>query len=312
MSKLLSKYENGNYTVRIYDDGTKIRETDEEIWKPEFPECIDLTVTEKCRGGCPFCYAQCWDKGPSMDLKDPDIKAFIKSLHPFTEVAVNLNDMSWPELPVLLRTLKEHLIITNGTINAKHLSLNNEALLKTWQQKKMIYGIGVSANHFAKDKDVLCKVIPNLDNVVVHIIAGITDNDDIDAIINFQLRHRLKLLVLGYKKETAGKANQYYLDNHEEIDANINLLKNRLEEIKKHVGLVAFDNLGIIQTNAWDIVPIEEREGLFMGLEGEFTYFANLVRKKFGISSMISEDEMHNLLPDSVECFRQIRKEAGF
>ena len=27
--KLLGEYENGNYNVKIYDDGTKIRETDE-------------------------------------------------------------------------------------------------------------------------------------------------------------------------------------------------------------------------------------------------------------------------------------------
>lgn len=309
--KLISKYTNGNYTVRIYDDGTKIRETDDTAWKPEFPECIDMTVTEKCNGGCPFCYACCWDKGPSADLKDDTVKSFLKSIHPFTEVAININDMTWTELPVLLRTLKEQLVISNGTINYKHLSLHNEALLKTWQQKKMIYGIGVSANHFSECKE-LARVISNLDNVVVHIIAGITTNEDIDAIVNFQLKHRLKLLILGYKKETEGMADKYYKEHQQEIDSNINLLKDRLTELKENVGTLAFDNLGLMQVNAWDLVPVKEREEVFMGLEGQFTFYADIVGKKFGISSMISKKDMHTLLPDSTECFRVIRKEEGF
>lgn len=42
---LLSKYNNGNYTVEIYNDGTKIRETKEEDFIASFPENIDLKIT---------------------------------------------------------------------------------------------------------------------------------------------------------------------------------------------------------------------------------------------------------------------------
>ena len=42
--KELGNYKNGNYTVNIYDDGTKIRETDENEFIPEFAECIDVNL----------------------------------------------------------------------------------------------------------------------------------------------------------------------------------------------------------------------------------------------------------------------------
>lgn len=51
---LLGQYQNGNYNVSIYDDGTKIRETNEDIFISSFPECIDLKITNKCEMLCPF------------------------------------------------------------------------------------------------------------------------------------------------------------------------------------------------------------------------------------------------------------------
>ena len=38
---LLYKYKNGNYMVRIFEDGTKERYTLEDEFNPTFPERID-------------------------------------------------------------------------------------------------------------------------------------------------------------------------------------------------------------------------------------------------------------------------------
>ena len=35
---ILGEYTNGNYRVRIYSDGTKVRENDLDFFEPEFPE----------------------------------------------------------------------------------------------------------------------------------------------------------------------------------------------------------------------------------------------------------------------------------
>ena len=52
--ELLYKYKNGNYNVLIFDDGTKVRQTNESVWKPDFAENIDIKITDKCDGNCSF------------------------------------------------------------------------------------------------------------------------------------------------------------------------------------------------------------------------------------------------------------------
>lgn len=56
MLKLLSEYKNGNYTVKIYNDGTKIRETEDDVFNAEFPENIDIKITNMCNNNCTFCF----------------------------------------------------------------------------------------------------------------------------------------------------------------------------------------------------------------------------------------------------------------
>ena len=46
MAKLIACYQNGNYTVTLYDDGTKVKETEEEAFIPRFPDSIDLKITD--------------------------------------------------------------------------------------------------------------------------------------------------------------------------------------------------------------------------------------------------------------------------
>ena len=50
--KRIGEYQNGNYTVKIYEDGTKIRENDLDFFESEFPENIDIKITNRCNMGC--------------------------------------------------------------------------------------------------------------------------------------------------------------------------------------------------------------------------------------------------------------------
>ena len=50
-------YKNGNYIVAMdLTNGTKIRYNDLDFFKAEFPESADVKVTNKCSGGCSFCF----------------------------------------------------------------------------------------------------------------------------------------------------------------------------------------------------------------------------------------------------------------
>ena len=60
---LLKKYKNGNATIELYDDGTKIMETDDNEFDFEFASSMDVCISERCDNGCKFCYANCTPNG---------------------------------------------------------------------------------------------------------------------------------------------------------------------------------------------------------------------------------------------------------
>ena len=136
----LGSYINGNYTVKIYDDGTKIRETikdDDKVFDAKFPENIDLKITNKCDLGCPMCHEKSTIKGLEGNILD--IK-FIDSLRPFTELAIGGgNVLSHKDLIPFLELLKNKKIIANITINQIHFEKNIE-LIDYLITNKLIYG----------------------------------------------------------------------------------------------------------------------------------------------------------------------------
>ena len=53
---VIGRYQNGNYTVTIMDDGTKIRSNDLNFFAPTHPESMDIKITNCCDMGCPMCH----------------------------------------------------------------------------------------------------------------------------------------------------------------------------------------------------------------------------------------------------------------
>ena len=56
MKNVLTTYTNGNYHVTLLNDGTKIRYNRLDNLTPAFAESIDCNITERCDGGCGYCY----------------------------------------------------------------------------------------------------------------------------------------------------------------------------------------------------------------------------------------------------------------
>ena len=99
----MPSYKNGNYIVTILEDGTKIRVTEENEFIPEFSENIDCKITDKCSQMCKFCYEGCTPEGKHSDLFS---FSFINTLHPYTEIALNGNDLDHPDIDKFLKFLK--------------------------------------------------------------------------------------------------------------------------------------------------------------------------------------------------------------
>ena len=126
--RILGKYQNGNYEVLLFTDGSKIRYMEEfKEFKPEFPESIDVNFTEKCNQKCPYCYLGCMTTGKHSDILEQE---WINTLKPYTEIAINGNDMDHPDLRFFLLKMKKQNVIVNLTVNQNQF-INNFELINS-------------------------------------------------------------------------------------------------------------------------------------------------------------------------------------
>jgi len=94
--KLLGEYQNGNVHTQIFDDGTKIRETEDDEFRPAFAENMDIKICNRCTnpltGGvmCPMCHEGSTPNGKLGDILN---EKFIDTLHPYTEAALGGGDI---------------------------------------------------------------------------------------------------------------------------------------------------------------------------------------------------------------------------
>ena len=236
--KKLGDYINGNTRVRLYEDGSRIVETlnpkDPKI-AYEFPLNFDICITKYCDCGCAYCH-----EGATINGKHGDILnlKFIDSLTPGTEMAIGGgNALDHPDLEAFLIKLKKIGVIANITVNQKHAEKNLDKL-KYFVDNKLIYGIGISLTNSRNLK--FFRDLEQLGNgVVIHVIAGLFNIDDLRAICN------KKVLILGYKNFRRGKL--FGKENKKQIKANIKWLSKNLSIVESLSRLMSLDCLAIKQ-----------------------------------------------------------------
>ena len=289
-------YKNGNYIVRFnLSDGTKIRETEEDEFVPDHPENIDIKISDRCDMLCKFCH-----EGSTKDGKLGDIlnEKFVDTLYPYQEVAIGGGDVTChPDLIPFLRKLKERKVIANITVNQIHFERKQE-LIKQLVDEKLVHGIGVS---LVDPTDKFISLIKQYPNAVIHTINGILNQYDIDKLSD----NGLKLLILGYKHLRRG--NDWYDTDKENILHNQLWLKDNLIDVINHFKVVSFDNLAIEQLDVQRLMTNEQWDEFYMGDDSEFTYFIDMVERKFAKNSTAPLNERYNLIDSVDDMFERIR-----
>ena len=289
-------YKNGNSIVKInLSDGSKIRETQDDDFDLEFPETLDVACTSFCDGGCSFCYANCSTNGTHADIMN--VK-FIDTIRPYTEMALQLNDLSHPQLVPFLEKLKRKRILANITVNQIHFE-RKQKLIKELVDRGLIKGIGISLR---KPTPEFIEMVKQYPNAVIHCINGILSAQDIEAMRG----NDLKILILGYKD--LGRGVVYKEQNGINIKAKQKYLYDILPTLPYHFKLVSFDNLAIEQLDVKRILTQEQWEEFYMGDEGTASMFVDLVTGKFGISSLCHEEDMHPIMDDIKDMFEVVKK----
>jgi len=270
-------YSNGNYKVILnLEDGTKIRYNKKDRLIPSRPESMDVKITNRCTHNCAFCHENSMPQGKEASYRT--MKNFAQNLLPYTEIAVGGgNLMDNPQhTEYFLQELKKAKAIPSITVRQEDF-IANLKLLSSWKEQKLIYGIGVSlSDSYDPDLITCLKLCPT---AVLHVIAGIMDEDDYDNLKG----NNLKMLILGYKTIRRGKT---YVKKHvKEVAANQLMLISHFDDLREDFDVVAFDNLALEQLDIKNEVTEEEWNTHYCGDDGQYTFYVDLVEEEFARSS---------------------------
>ena len=180
-------------------------------------------------------------------------------------------------------------IIPNLTVNQSHLEVeetkfsdgrsyihsnSNIRYLKEWKKRNLFYGLGISFNGNAEKLDEIFTFEESYDSeehiylmnkiktdTVIHVINGIHSVDEI--------------LKLGYKEIRRGKEFKDKFKGAVELKQKE--MYDRIHEIIRAFNVVSFDNLAIEQLNLKRMFTSEEWKEFYMGGEGTFTMYIDLV-----------------------------------
>lgn len=266
---IIARYKNGNYAVTLYSNGTKIKQTANDYFSAEFPDSVDLKITDFCDMNCPMCHENSSVKGSHGDLS----AQFLSTLERGTELAIGGgNPLSHPNLETFLMTMKRQGVICNLTVNERHF-IDNADFLENLISERLIYGLGISINGCFQKTLQFAKTHKN---VVLHLICGICDEEILEKLYD----KNLKILFLGYKN--FGRGERYH---SKDVEFKIKWLKESIRHIAKRYNTVCFDNLALTQLDLKSQVPKKIFEERYMGDDGTASMYIDLVKREFAESS---------------------------
>ena len=293
--KLIGSYTNGNSRVSIYDDGTKIRETDDDEFNEVFPENIDLKITNRCDMGCPMCHENSYSEGEHGELNAP----VIGTLRPYTECAIGGgNVLCHPHLVDFLIKLKQQKVIANITVNQVHF-MKQINFIRVLVDQGLVHGIGVS---LTDPTDEFIRTIKEFDNAVIHVINGIVTYGQMERLADKDL----KLLILGYKDFRRGMDYKQAAESY--IKANQINLKVYLKSFIPRFKVVSFDNLAIEQLDVKSLMSEDKWNEFYMGDDGCHTMYVDLVTGTFAKNSVAPLDQRYKLMDSIDEMFAKVKE----
>jgi hypothetical protein len=260
-------YQNGNTRVMLFPNGTKIRQIpDSGEVLLEYPESIDLKITDQCNRECAFCYERSCSSGKHGNLDHPILDTLVAG----TELAIGGGDpLLHDGLVPFLQKMWVKGVICNLTIHCE--SYFEHKVFVDWLcRTRLVHGLGLSIGDKSDIKNI---VITHQNATILHTIINITPTATI-----IELSMRYKVLLLGNKTQQP--------DN-----ITINELQAFISSNQPKVNGLYFDNLACDQLDIKSIVNENVWSQRYMGDDGKFTMFVDLVRERGYTSSLVDREK---------------------
>jgi len=296
--KIVASYVNGNYSVCLLSDGTKVRFSNDDTFCAAFPESIDVKITNYCDANCPMCHENSSVDGEHGDLNHP----FFDSLAAGTELAIGGgNPLAHPQLEGFLQRMKAQGVVCNLTVNQRHF-MQQRTFLDSLCRSKLVHGVGISVLYsYSTDLQPIINFANAYPHCVIHLIAGAA------APILWQKlsNHGLKVLVLGYKM--FGRGTDFANNNKMDLYCSLAWLKKEISTIAKGFASISFDNLAIEQLDVKGMLDKDFFDAHYMGDDGDFTMYVDLVTEQFALSSTTAH--RHKLTASINQMFAAVKSD---
>jgi hypothetical protein len=265
---LVKSYRNGTYRVQINTETGSKYFFGDDLSGPDFPDSIDLKITDHCLCGCPFCYEGSSPKGQHASTRI--IREIFSCLpeEPI-EVAIGGGDpLDHIDLDEIIDFLTGRGHIVNMTVSAYDIGRNIP-------KSDKISGLGVSLGSLDPEH---IPYIPEESKVwkqtVWHAIAGVTPLETVTELLDRGDR----VLVLGYKNMGRGRREVIPDLRPYEI-----FFKSRIHSGKP--GIMSFDELGVQQLRLSGTLMQNQWDLIWLGPEFSHSMFIDAVAGKFYPSS---------------------------
>jgi len=277
---LITRYQNGNATVELFDDGTRVITTPESNFDFEYPLNIDIRVSTKCafgrnpktgRGVCDFCHESAKTDGVECNYRE--LKNTLNELPEGIELAVGCNNLT-PNLIDFAAWCEHRGYILNLTINQGHLLRDLNRLIHVIEMG-FIKGLGIS--YRADLKWDVPEYFLEYPNTVFHVINGIDSFKDVQSLKEKGVK---KVLVLGEKD---------FGFNEGKVDLGSQSHKEWYWWVAKLFSTfdtVSFDNLALEQLDVRRLITDEHWDKFH---QGEHSFYINAVEKYLAPSSRSNE-----------------------
>jgi hypothetical protein len=262
-----------------------------EPLKPEYPESIDVKITDYCENNCKYCHESASPDGNYCDFED--FERLIQMIYGHTlEIAIGGgNPLVHPDFFKMIQYAKRWYLIPNFTVKDKDWLnfLRHDATKEKIELLKDV-GIGISVSNISTVRKLLSytdKITEEFFGRYVtvlyytfHVINQVHSTKFVKRLVKVLREYYMwlpQILVLGYKEIGRGKE---YKGRVKPLD---------VKELLELDATIMFDDLAIEQLNVKQYISKEDWDKYYAGRDGEFTMYIDLVNKQFAKSSATEE-----------------------
>lgn len=282
MSFNYNTYINGTYRVILDSTGTKKYLGQE--FKADFPDSLDIKITNKCMKCCPFCHESSNPQGEHGDLDELLKKLY--GLPKGVELAIGGGDaLLHPGLFDFLLSLKDHfsvaLTVTWDDCFSNPDSIETLSELSKYDLIQAL-GISVGSRSLYNRNDEPPRQFAT--NHVYHVIPGITPSQTFRVMVESTFSFR-KILILGFKqfgRSEKAELPELEFEKWREIIKNCQFFNKSIFNSEK---VLAFDNLAIEQLKIRDMCSDDVWNSNYMGNEFSHSMYVDAVNKEYAPTS---------------------------